>query len=116
KAAGSYGGFVCASRAVADLLRNRARSLIYTTGLPPAAAGAALAALRIIEDEPGYCRLPLERAAWFCSLVGLPAPQSPIVPLMLGSAARTLEAGRVLADAGFLVTPIRPPTVPRGTA
>ncbi len=53
KAAGSYGGYVCARSEVIALLENKARSLLFATGLPPAAVAAASAALTIIEEEPG---------------------------------------------------------------
>ncbi|MGB8108157.1 MAG: aminotransferase class I/II-fold pyridoxal phosphate-dependent enzyme, partial [Pseudolabrys sp.] len=54
KAIGSYGGYLCASAPVIELMRNRARTLIYSTGLPPACVGAAIAALDLIEREPSY--------------------------------------------------------------
>ena len=63
KAIGSYGGYLCASREVIDLMQNRARTLIYSTGLPPAALAAAIAALDIIESEPDYAALPLAEGA-----------------------------------------------------
>ena len=52
KAIGGYGGYLCASQPVIDLIRNRARTLIYSTGLPPAIVAAAIAALDLIEREP----------------------------------------------------------------
>lgn len=116
KALGSYGGYLCASRPVAELMRSRARTLIYTTGLPPAAVAAALAALDVIEAEPERGARALANAALFCRELGLPEPRSSIVPLVLGDARRTLDASARLDAAGFLVTGIRPPTVPRGTA
>jgi 8-amino-7-oxononanoate synthase len=116
KAIGSYGGYLCASRVVIDLMKNRARTLIYSTALPPAMAAAAIAALTIIENELELCAKPLAKAQNFTSLLGLPEAQSPIVPLIVGAPEAALKASRKLADEGFLVTPIRPPTVPQGTA
>jgi len=116
KAAGSYGGYVAASRPVIELMRTRARSFVYSTGLPPASAAAALAALDIIESDPDLCARPVANAALFCRTLGLPAPASAIVPLILGDARRALDASRALEDDGFLVIAIRPPTVPQGTA
>lgn len=116
KAIGGYGGYLCASQSVIELLRNRARSFVYSTGLPPASAAAALAALKIIRDEPDYCALPLKNAAYFCRALNLPEPQSPIVPLIIGEPDKALQAAKALEGRGFLVTPIRPPTVPDGTA
>ncbi len=116
KALGAYGGYVCASAAVVEFIRNRARTAIYSTGLPPAMAAGALAALDVIEREPGYAALPLAKAKVFARRAGLPEPASPIVPIVLGEAKAALEASRMLADDGFLVVAIRPPTVPVGTA
>ena len=59
KAFGAYGGYVCASQPVIDLLRNRARTLIYSTGLPPAVLAAGIAAIDLIEREPERLGLPL---------------------------------------------------------
>jgi 8-amino-7-oxononanoate synthase len=116
KAIGSYGGYVCASQAVIDLLKTRARTLIYSTGLPPASVAAAIAALDVIDSEPEYCARPLTQARAFAGAVGLPEPQSPIVPLIVGGAEEALEASQLLEKEGFLVVAIRPPTVPAGTA
>jgi 8-amino-7-oxononanoate synthase len=116
KALGSYGGYVCASAAVVDLIRNRARTVIYSTGLPPAIVAAAIAALDVIERDPGYAALPLAKAKAFASRARLPEPVSPIVPVLLGEAEVALKASRLLEDYGFLVVAIRPPTVPAGTA
>jgi 8-amino-7-oxononanoate synthase len=116
KAIGSYGGYLCASRSVAELVRNRARTFVYSTGLPPASAAAAIAALDIIARDPRFCAEPVRKARLFTDRVGLPAPQSPIVPVVMGAPERALAASAALARDGFLVTAIRPPTVPQGTA
>jgi 8-amino-7-oxononanoate synthase len=116
KAAGAYGGYLCASHAVCELMRNRARTLVYSTGLPAAIVAAAIASLDVIENEPEYAALPLAKAKAFTRALGLPEAQSPIVPIVLGSAERALASARLLEDEGFLVAPIRPPTVPEGTA
>lgn len=116
KALGSYGGYVCGSRAVVDLLKTRARTLVYTTGLPPAAAAAALAALDIIEAQPALTALPLAKARAFTRAVSLPPAASPIVPVIIGQAQAALDASKALEAEGFLVVAIRPPTVPDGAA
>jgi 8-amino-7-oxononanoate synthase len=116
KALGGYGGYLCASAAVIDLMRNRARTLIYSTGLPPATVAAAIAALDVIEHEPDYAALPVAKAKAFAREAGVPEPVSPIVPLVLGDAQAALEASQLLEEQGFLVAAIRPPTVPEGTA
>jgi 8-amino-7-oxononanoate synthase len=116
KAIGAYGGYLCASDAVIELIRNRARTLIYSTGLPPAIVAAAIAALDLIEREPAYAARPLAKARAFARQAGLPEPVSPIVPVVVGDADAALAASRLLEQHGFLVIAIRPPTVPRGTA
>lgn len=116
KAIGGYGGYLCASKAVIELMHNRARTLIYSTGLPPPVIAAAIAALDVIETEPAYAALPLAKARTFTRLTNLPDAQSPIVPVVIGGEQETLEASALLADNGFFVAAIRPPTVPQGTA
>jgi len=116
KAVGGYGGYLCASKPVIDLIRTRARSFVFTTGLPPASAGAAIAALDLIAADPGLCAAPLARARAFSARLGLPEPQSPIVPLVIGASEAALQASAALEAQGFLVVAIRPPSVPIGTA
>ena len=116
KAVGSYGGYVCASHHVAELVRNRARSFVYSTGLPPGAIAAAGRALDLIASDKALVRRPLERARQFTTLLGLPPAASPIVSLLQGSTARALAASATLRQAGFLVAAIRPPTVAPGTS
>jgi len=116
KAAGAYGGYVCTSEPVAELIRNRARSFVYSTGLPPGVVAAATAALDIIATEPERVRAPLEHARRFTAALDLPAAESAIVPIVLGDAERALAASAALERHGFLVAAIRPPTVPLGTA
>jgi 8-amino-7-oxononanoate synthase len=116
KALGSYGGYVCGSQKLIDLLVNRARSFVYSTGLPPMSTAAALAALEIIEQDPSLVDKPLAYAKQFCDRVGLPMPQSPIVPVIFGSNDTVMTVSEELADEGFLVSAIRPPTVPENTA
>jgi 8-amino-7-oxononanoate synthase len=116
KAIGAYGGYLCASRPVIDLMRTRARTLIYSTGLPPAVVAAAIAAIDLIEREPARAAEPLRKARTFTRLLGQPEAASAIVPLIVGESKAALEASALLEDEGFLVTPIRPPTVPDGTA
>ncbi len=116
KALGSYGGYLCASQPVIDLVKTRARTLVYSTALPPASVAAAIAALDIIERDTRLAALPLEKAQSFTRALNLPLAQSPIVPIVLGEAERALKASRLLEEEGFLVVAIRPPTVPAGTA
>jgi 8-amino-7-oxononanoate synthase len=116
KALGGYGGYLCASEPVIELMRNRARTLIYSTGLPPSVIAAAIAALDLIEDGPQMCALPLRKARAFTRAAGLPDAESAIVPVVVGDAGAALDASRLLERESFLVVAIRPPTVPQGTA
>jgi len=116
KAVGSYGGYLCASGPVVDLIRNRARTLIYSTGLPPACVAAAIAALDLIEHEQDYAATPLRKAKMFTRRVGLAEAQSPIVPVIIGDEEATLAASRMLVEEGYFAAAIRPPSVPAGTA
>jgi 8-amino-7-oxononanoate synthase len=116
KAIGAYGGYLCASAAVIALIQNRARSFVYSTGLPPAIVAAAITALDLIERDPAYAALPLAKARSFTRRLGLPEAESPIVPLIVGDAETALQASRLLEAEGFLVIAIRPPTIPAGTA
>ncbi|UTP38946.1 8-amino-7-oxononanoate synthase [Phenylobacterium sp. LH3H17] len=116
KALGGYGAYVCASAPVIDLLKTRARTLVYTTGLPPANAAAALAALDVIAAEPERVAAPLAKARRFTRALNLPEATSAVVPIMIGAADAALAAAAALEAQGFLAIAIRPPTVPAGTA
>jgi 8-amino-7-oxononanoate synthase len=116
KAVGGYGGYLCASRPVVDLIRNRARTFVYSTGLPPGCIAAASKSLEIIAGEPDLVARPLALARTFTRALGLPLAQSAVVAVVAGSAERALQASEQLRLAGYLVPAIRPPTVPQGTA
>jgi len=116
KALGAYGGYLCASRAVVDFMVTRARTLIYSTGLPPPVVAAASAALDVIARDPAYAAEPLRKARLFARALNLPQAQSAIVPVIVGDADAALNASALLREEGFLVVAIRPPTVPAGTA
>src|SRR5712675_535441 len=116
KAIGCYGGYLCASTPVVEFIKNRARTLVYSTGLPPPVVAAAIAALDLIAVNPAYAALPLRKAKAFTIRAGLPEAASPIVPVIVGAAEDALSAAHLLEAEGFLAVPIRPPTVPPGTA
>jgi 8-amino-7-oxononanoate synthase len=116
KAVGAYGGYVCGPESLIELLAGRARSFVYSTGLPPAVLAAAAMALRIMAAEPGLGEQARARAALFCEASGLAPTGSAIVPWIVGAPHAALAAEAALAEAGFLVAAIRPPTVPAGTS
>jgi 8-amino-7-oxononanoate synthase len=123
KALGGSGGYVCGSRALIDLLINRARSFIYSTAPAPAMAAAATAAVQFLQTPAGERRrqdLRGKLALFADEMPTLFPPerkvQSAIFPIILGSSERALEGARQLAEAGFFVPAIRFPTVPRDRA
>jgi len=121
KALGSYGAYVAGSRTLIDFLLNRARSFIYSTGLAPAMAAAAGAALDLIESSPELIARLWENGEYlrdgFNSLGFKLAPtESPILPVMIGESDAALKMAAALHERGVYVIAIRPPTVPRATA
>lgn len=114
KAAGVYGGYVCGEAAVIDYLRSCARSLMFSTALPPALLAASLASLRIMRAEPERGERALSLARKFTGLMELPLAESAVVPLVLGEEERALAASAMLEENGFLAVAIRPPAVPPG--
>jgi len=116
KAAGSYGGYVCGSKTLVDYLKTAARTLIYSTALPPAVVAASIAALKIMESEPELVAKPLQNAKYFTQILELPEAESAIVPVVLKENEKALAAAKLLEEKGFLVAAIRPPTVPENTA
>ena len=116
KALGSYGGFLACSEAVRAMMVNRARTFVYSTGLPPSVVAAGRAALEVLEQEPWSRTRVRALGRRLASGLDLPAPATAIVPIILGSAEAALEARDVLRARGLWVAAIRPPTVPPGTA
>jgi 8-amino-7-oxononanoate synthase len=120
KALGCLGGYAATSRAVADLLLNRARPFVFSTSLPAALCAAAEAALEVVQgDDALRARLwrNIHRFAKGLRALGLPAEsRSAIFPVILGDPERALEAARRCRERGLLVKAIRPPTVPEGTS
>lgn len=116
KALGSYGGYVTGSQPLIDYLVSAARSLVFTTGLPPATCAGALAALRILQREPELARRAHGHAVTVAKALKLPQPAAAILPVMLGSEEAALAASHVLRQYGIYVQAIRPPTVPPGTS
>jgi len=121
KALGSYGAYVAGSRALIDFLINRARSFIFSTGLPPAMAAAAHAAIDLIESEPASIERLWDNAEYFrgeliASGFTIAPTATPIIPVMVGDSAAALKMSAALLEQGVYVIAIRPPTVPKGTA
>jgi 8-amino-7-oxononanoate synthase len=119
KALGSLGGFVAGQRKLIEHLVNRARPYIFSTAPVEALAGAALEALKIVQEEPDRRQTLLQRAdqlrerlwrdGWW-----LGSTQSHIVPIVVGDPAEALRMTAGLKQLGFFVPAIRPPSVPEG--
>jgi 8-amino-7-oxononanoate synthase len=121
KAFGTFGAFVAGDAVLIEYLLQRARTYIYTTAVPPAVAAATRAALQLVRTEPWRrerLRALIQRFRTAAAAQGLPLLPSatPIQPLLQGDAARALATAAQLEQRGFVVSAIRPPTVPRGTA
>jgi 8-amino-7-oxononanoate synthase len=120
KALGTFGAFAASTRAVADLLWNRARPFVFSTGMPPALAAATLVSLEIVRGVEGDAkrRMLAAHARRFRELVQRAggAEGSPIAPIVIGDDREVMALSARLLDRRLLVQGIRPPTVPPGTA
>jgi len=121
KAFGTFGAFVAGSEDLIETLIQRARTYIYTTALPPAVAAATRTALAVSIAEPWRRERVLALTRRFRELalaagIRLAASETPIQPILLGSADAAVKASDVLLERGFFVAAIRPPTVPAATS
>jgi glycine C-acetyltransferase/8-amino-7-oxononanoate synthase len=121
KALGSYGGYVCTRREIAELLVNSARALIFSTAPPPPAVAAAQAALELLIEQP---RRPQKLQAAAATLrreldaarVPTPEGRTQIVPVIVGDPDDTVRLSEALLARGAFAQAIRPPTVPAGSS
>lgn len=121
KAFGSFGAFVAGSETLIEALIQLARSYIYTTALPPAVAQATRTSLRVLQKEEwrrDKLQALISHFRRGAAELGLPlmASETPIQPLLLGESGRAQKLSQALRDQGLLISAIRPPTVPAGTA
>lgn len=121
KALGVGGAFVAGSETLIEFLIQKARTYIYTTALPPAMAAASLASLQVLQTEhwrQTHLHALIQRFCLGAQALGLALTPSitPIQPLILGTDGDAVQASEWLWQQGFLVSAIRPPTVPEGTA
>ncbi len=117
KALGGFGAYVAGSRVLIDYLINRCRTFMYTTALPPAVAAMAMVALDIVEKEPQRRERLWENIHYFrndlkAMSFNAVGSDSPIVPILIGDNALTMEADHRLMEKGVFAQGIRPPTVP----
>ncbi len=116
KALGAYGGYVCGSQVLVDYIKTAARSLVFSTALPPSVLASSITALNIVQNDYSLGEAALNKAHYFSRLLGLPPAQSTIFPVIVGENERALAISQTLEANGYLVTAIRPPTVPENTA
>jgi 8-amino-7-oxononanoate synthase len=121
KAFGTFGAFVAGSDELIETLIQEARTYIYTTAPPPAMATAARAALRLVREEDwrrDHLQALVQRFRRGAARLGLglTGSSTPIQPLIVGEAAAALRLSAALRERGVLISAIRPPTVPPGSA
>ena len=117
KAIGSLGGYVTGDNDLINYLRNKARSFMYTTALPPAVCAASIAAINLIKRDPSI-RESLWHNVRFINdnlkllNFNLISSESPIIPILVGDAQKAVDMSKSLYERGILIPAIRPPTVP----
>jgi 8-amino-7-oxononanoate synthase len=121
KALGSYGAYVCCDKPMAKYLINSARTLIFSTALPPPAVAAAMAALALLREQPRRVEklqrnAEVLRDALATEGLAVPGSSTQIVPLIVGDAADAVRASERALERGVFAQAIRPPTVPAGTS
>ena len=126
KAIGALGGYVCGSRDLIDFLYHRARPFLFSTSHPPSVAATCIAAFDILESEPEridrlwantlYFKQQLTSAGFDIGGRTTPASETPIIPILVGDGAKTMEFSRELFAHGLMATGIAFPTVPEGKA
>jgi len=118
---GAAGGFLAGSSALCDYVMQRARPQLFTNALPATVAASALAAIEVLEAEPGRVAALRENTAYFrqglLSLGFRPLPgDTPIVPVILGETAAAIRMSELLLEQGVFVTGFGFPVVPQGQA
>ena len=121
KAFGCSGAYVAGRKVLIEYLRNKARSFIFTTGLPPSVLASVQAALQVVQQEKWRREEVLAKAAWVRNELTeagfkLINSQSQIIPILVGGNAVTLEFSSRLFDVNILAMAVRPPTVPLNAA
>jgi glycine C-acetyltransferase/8-amino-7-oxononanoate synthase len=121
KSLGAYGAYVLCDQPMAKYLINTARTLIFSTALPPPAVAAAMAALELLREQPRRVEKlqrnsAVLREALAESGVAVEPGETPIVPLIVGDADAAMKACERALERGVFAQAIRPPTVPAGTS
>jgi len=121
KALGTAGAFIAGSEELIETVVQKARTYIYTTAMPAALAEATRCSLKILQNEAEHLLKLNKNIAYFkscCDESGLTIEnsQTAIQPLLIGDDEKAIRISQLLFEHGFLVTAIRPPTVPEGTS
>jgi 8-amino-7-oxononanoate synthase len=121
KAIGSLGGYVCGDEDLINFLRNKARSFIYTTALPPAVCAASIAGLKLIQKTPSLRKSLWDNIRYLKDKLTLLnfnviTSASPIIPILIGDADKAVGVSKYLYEKGILIPAIRPPTVPANSS
>ncbi len=122
KAMGSAaGGFVTGPKAVVETLRQRSRTYLFSNSLPPAVAGGALEAFRMLKEDPAPVVKLRDNARYYRKAIAeagftIPHGTHPIVPVIVGDTAKALAMGKALLEEGVYVSGFGFPVVPQGQA
>ena len=120
KAIGVVGGYVSGSNTMYEWLNHRARPVLFSTTMPPAAAGAIIEAIKMLMESTEYTDRLWDNARYFKEKLGALGfntghSETPITPVIIGDEAKTMEFSRKLLEKGVFVSGIVFPTVPKGT-
>ncbi len=120
KAIGVVGGYVAGSKVMYEWLNHRARPVLFSTTMPPSAAGSIIEALKMLMESTEYTDRLWDNSKHFKEKVkalgfNTGNSQTPITPVIIGEEAKTMEFSRKLLEKGVFVSGIVFPTVPVGT-
>ncbi|MCP4254404.1 MAG: 8-amino-7-oxononanoate synthase [Candidatus Scalindua sp.] len=121
KAIGSLGGYVSGNIDLISYLRNKARSFMYTTALPPAVCAASIAGIRLIQEDPTMRESLWNNVHYIKDKLkmhnfNMISSESQIIPILIGDAQKAVEISKLLYEKGILIPAIRPPTVPANSS
>ena len=121
KAIGSLGGYVSGDIDLISYLRNKARTFMYTTALPPAVCAASIAGIKLIQEDPSmrvslWNNVRLIKDKLNSLNINTISSESQIIPILIGDAKKAVKVSKLLYDNGILIPAIRPPTVPANSS
>lgn len=120
KALGSFGAYLACSDKIKQFLINKCRSFIYSTALPPSVIACNIKSMELVKKEPFRRKKLLETAKFFKESLlqkGIKIKSdSQIIPIVVGDNKNAIKLSNKMKENGFLVMPIRYPTVPKGKA